>query len=112
MLVQDEFELGGTCEIAWRMTTDAQIDAGSGTALLRLDGKALTVRILSPSDAVFTVESALQEPPQKTNAGVNRLMIRLRGRSGKVRVAVLFSPHWDDGIIIEDAELKPLDAWN
>ncbi|MBN1293616.1 MAG: heparinase II/III family protein, partial [Candidatus Latescibacteria bacterium] len=111
VLVQDEFELAGSSEIAWGMTTDADIDTGGSTAQLTLEGKTLTARILSPAGAVFTVESAAQEPPQKTNAGVNRLMLRIKNQSGDVRIAVLFSPHWKDGEIVKDTEVKSLDSW-
>ena len=111
VLVQDEFALAKRCRIAWGMTTDAYIEIDRNTALLTLDGKRLTARILSPSDAAFTSESAEQEPPQKTNTGIRRLMVRLPERSGNVRIAVLLSPHWDDGEIISDTMVTPLDGW-
>ncbi|MFH1741703.1 MAG: heparinase II/III family protein [bacterium] len=111
LLVQDEFELTDAGEIAWGMTTDADVIVESNTARCMLDGKTLTARIVSPRDAVFSVESAEQKPPQKTNTGVNRLMIRLSKQSGSVRIAVLFSPHWENGETVEVTEVKPLDTW-
>ena len=111
VLVQDEFDLEKSCEVAWGMTTDAEISLGGNSALLELDGKKLTARILSPAGARFTAESAQQEPPQKTNEGVSRLMVRLKNRSGNVRISVLLSPHWSDGVIVEDVDVKPVVEW-
>ena len=109
-LVQDEFVITGTTSLDWGITTDAAIDVNSSTAVLRLGGKRLTVRALEPSGAIFTVESAEQKPPQKTNTGVNRLMLKLPRVQGSVRVAVLFSPEWPDGAVTK-AEVSPLGEW-
>jgi hypothetical protein len=112
VLVQDELSVKTPCEVAWGMTTDAQIDVEEGTlAVLKLNGKSLVVRLLSPKDGRFTVESAEQEPPQERNAGVRRLMMRLPQASGEVRVSILFSPAWKDGKAVDLAELKPLAGW-
>jgi hypothetical protein len=111
LLVQDEFSLTRTCDIAWGMTTDADIAVDGSSAILTLDGETLTARVLSPNDVVFTVESAEQQPPQKTNKGVSRLMIRLKGGKGDTRITVLFSPHWSDGTIVRDTDVQPLVKW-
>ncbi|MCH7751642.1 MAG: heparinase [Planctomycetes bacterium] len=97
VLVQDEFELKGPCEAAWGMTTDAAIDIrGDGVALLALDGEELVARVLSPAGAEFIVESAEQELPQNPNTGIDRLMVRVPGAKGSVRLAVLLSPVWKE----------------
>ena len=112
VLVQDEFEMKKPCELAWGMTTDAQIEVKQGTvAVLKLKGKELTARLLSPKDAGFTVESAEQQPPQEKNAGVRRLMVKVPQASGSICVAVLFSPVWPGGKVVETAEIKPLASW-
>lgn len=111
VLVQDEFELAGQCDIAWGMTTDADIKLAGNTAELTQDGKKLTANILSPLNAEFSIESAEQKPPQKTNKGVRRLMIHLKNQNGKVLVAVLLSPHWKDGITAGGIKIKPLEEW-
>lgn len=112
VLVQDDFKIKTPCELAWGMTTDAQIDIENGSrAALSLKGQKLVARLLSPKDATFTVESAEQQPPQKRNEGVRRLMIRLPQASGEIRVAVLFSPAWKDGKPADAAEIKPLSTW-
>ncbi|HSW01865.1 MAG TPA: heparinase II/III family protein [Sedimentisphaerales bacterium] len=111
VLVQDELDIKTPCELAWGMTTDAEIEVQGQVATLKLKGERLTARLLSPSNAVFTVESAEQEPPQHRNAGVKRLIVRLPQASGSTCVAVLLSPQWQDGKIVETASVKPLANW-
>jgi Heparinase II/III-like protein len=112
VLVQDEFEMKEPSEILWGLTTDAQVDvAGGSRAILKLKARELVARILSPEGAMFTVESAEQEPPQKANKGVRRLVIRLPKAEGNVRVAVLLSPAWPDGKSINSTDVKPLAQW-
>ncbi|MBN2136180.1 MAG: heparinase II/III family protein [Sedimentisphaerales bacterium] len=111
VLVQDEFEIDKPCEVVWAMTTDAKITTRSnGSAALTLKGKELTARILSPAGAQFTVESAEQKPPEKKNAGVSRLIVRLPEAKGNLRLAILLSPEWKKGAV-ETAELKPIAQW-
>ncbi|MEN6426880.1 MAG: heparinase II/III family protein, partial [Phycisphaerales bacterium] len=112
VLVQDEFEIKTPCELAWGMTTDAEIEIKETTvAVLKLNGRELTVRLLSPQNGGLTMESAEQEPPQRKNEGVRRLMVKLRQASGNTCVAVLLSPRWGDGKVVETAEIKPLANW-
>ena len=111
VLVQDEFEIEKPCEVAWGMTTDAKIATEKGgVAVLHLKGKELTAKVLSPAGAEFTVESAEQKPPEKRNAGVSRLMVRLPDAKGNLQLAILLSPTWKDGSI-RTVELKPLSQW-
>lgn len=112
VLVQDEFEIEKPCEVTWAMTTDADITVEKeGIAKLALKGKTLMARVLSPAGATFGVESAEQEPPQKANKGVRRLLVRLPNAKDSVRVAVLLSPVWQDGKDVSSTELKPLAQW-
>jgi len=112
VLVQDEFEIEKPCEVVWGMTTDADIAQDKPTtAELSLKGRKLIVRVLSPAGAEFTVESAEQKPPQKTNKGVNRLIVRLPEAKGNVRLAILLSPVWEDGKIVETVGINPLAKW-
>ena len=111
VLVQDEFEIEKPCEVAWGMTTDAKIDiTKSGAAVLNLRGKVLAAHILSPEKAEFSVESAEQKPPEKSNKGVSRLMVRLPNAKGNLRLAILLSPDWKDGTVVS-TEVKPLSQW-
>jgi hypothetical protein len=94
------------------MTTDATIDVkDAGVAVLKLDGKELVARVLSPAGAEFVVESAEQEPPQKPNTGIDRLMVRVPAAKGNVRVAVLLSPVWTQDALPKTVKLKPLAEW-
>ncbi|MFC1694391.1 DUF4962 domain-containing protein [Candidatus Latescibacterota bacterium] len=116
VLVQDEFNIVGnwpfaTNYITWGMTTDAYVTVKEDTALLRLEGKELTARILSPEGACFTLESAEQKPPQAPNTGVVRLLVRLDNQKGLTRIAILLSPHWPDGRLVDRVEVKTLDEW-
>lgn len=112
VLVQDEFTIEKACDVVWGVTTDADIDVeGDSVVRLRLEGKELVVRLLSPAGAMFTVGSAEQESPQKTNKGVNRLRVELNDVQGDVRIAVLFSPVWPDEKQVDSASVKPLAQW-
>jgi len=110
--VQDEFDIEKPCEVIWAVTTDAKIDIKEkDTAVLTLAGRKLIARILSPSIAGFSTESAEQNPPQKTNKGVSRLIIRLPNANGNVRVAILLSPVWKDKEVVIKVPIKPLTQW-
>ncbi|MHC4983306.1 MAG: heparinase II/III domain-containing protein [Planctomycetota bacterium] len=111
VLIQDEFSLPQKCRLVWAMTTDAEIKVEKSRAVLEQSGKRLHVEIVSPAGAAFTVESAEQEPPQKPNKGVKRLVIRLENVEGDVRLAVLFTPAWPVGELPPAPELKPLADW-
>ncbi len=112
VLVQDEFTIETPCSVAWAMTTEATVAVKSnGTARLTQAGKALIARILAPAGANFTVESAEQNPPQKLNRGIRRLMVRLpETTTGNVRIAVLLSPVWEDRTLTR-ATVSPLEKW-
>jgi hypothetical protein len=93
VLVRDTFVLKAPCEIAWGMTTDADIEVhDNGSATLTLDGKTLTAQIQQPEGARFTTESAEQEPPQRPNRGVKRLVVRRLGEAGKNTVEIKLTP--------------------
>jgi hypothetical protein len=112
VLVQDEFEIGIPCEVAWGMTTDAKIRESPGSvALLSQKGKLLKAFILSPEGAVFSVESAEQKPPQKRNTGVSRLMIRMKNQQDLVRIAVLLAPVDQENQSVDLPRLSPLAEW-
>jgi len=114
VLVQDEFELTGDepAEITWAMTTDAKIDIKSKTvAELTLEGEKLTARILSPAGGKFATESAEQKRPEKSNKGVSRLLARVNGAKGSVRIAVLLAPAWKGFTSPAAMPLTPLAKW-
>ena len=57
---------------------------------------------------LFLIKAAEQKPPQKRNEGVSRLVIDMEKQTGSVRIAVLFSPQWEEGGI-EDVLVKALE---
>ncbi len=112
VLVQDEFEIEKPCELVWAMTTDAEITLEKEQiAKLTIDGKELVAQVLSPNRATFTIESAEQKPPERTNKGVKRLIMRLDNAKDNVRVAVLLSPVWKNDRYVPSAKLEPLEQW-
>jgi hypothetical protein len=112
VLVQDEFLLEKPCDVTWAMTTDAKIETdASGGAVLTLGKKRLEVSILSPEGARFEVESAEQEPPQKTNKGVRRLVINLGERKDDVCIAVHLAPVWPEAGAAEPPDVVPVSKW-
>jgi hypothetical protein len=108
VLVQDELELAQASDVTWAMTTDAAITTGGASASLKQDGKELTATILSPAGAVFSVESAQQQKPQKENKGVSRLLVKLPNQAGAVRLVVLLASH---GRQVKAPQLVPLEKW-
>jgi hypothetical protein len=112
VLVQDQFEIENPCELVWGMTTDAEIRIKEkGAATLTLKGKEMIAQVLSPAGAEFIVESAEQKPPEKTNRGVRRLIVRLPEARGSVRLAILLSPVWPDGNVVRTVDVKPVEEW-
>jgi hypothetical protein len=90
--------------------TDAKITLDGGTATLEQNGKTLIARILSPKGAKFSMRTAEQQPPQKSNKGVTRLVVELPGSEGEVTIAVLFSPQWE-GKETAGWRVEPLTEW-
>jgi len=111
VLVQDEFKLKGTSDVAWGITTPAEIKPDGARATLTQQGRQLVAEVLSPPGASFSVESAEREPPEARNEGISRLMIRLPAQSADVRIAVLLSPVWPDGQPVAKPRIKPLERW-
>ena len=91
VLVQDEIETGAPVDLVWAMHTRANVRVDGQSAVLTREGKTLSMRILLPADARFATASADPGPPQARNEGVTKLVIRLPGASGAVRLAVLLS---------------------
>ena len=111
VLIQDEITPAKACEVAWGMTTWAKIETKGAVAILTRDGKRLRATILSPAGAEFTVESAEQKPPQRTNKGYRRVMVRLAGQAKAVRVAVMLAPVWPQGKQATSPKVKALGEW-
>jgi hypothetical protein len=111
VLIQDQIELTRQANLTWGMTTAAEIELDGADAVLSLGDEKLTARILSPAGAKWSVASAEQDPPQADNKGIRRLEIRLPGRQGKTRIAVVLGPHWPQTGPLLKAELTDLADW-
>jgi hypothetical protein len=112
VLIQDEFILSKSCDIAWGMTTDAYIEIiDPHKAILTLNNQKMSVRILSPADAVFSQGSAEQASPQKLNTGVKRLYAKTPVTTGNISIIVLLSPLWSGIDSNLNPEIKTLSSW-
>jgi len=112
VIIQDEFILSKSCDISWGMTTDASIEiVNPQKAILILNNQKMTVRILSPANALFSQGSAEQLYPQKLNTGVKRLYAKTPATTGNVTLIVLFSPNWSGIENNLNPEIKSLSSW-
>lgn len=95
-LIEDDFNLIKTTDLAWGVTTANSIEIlRGGKAHLRnstITTRWLEAEIISPIGAEFTEESAIQKAPEKTNIGNTRLMIRLPNQSGAIKIIVKLTP--------------------
>jgi len=95
-LIEDTHLLTKTTEVAWGMMTANSIEViKGGKAILRnatVTSKTLEAEIISPKGAEFSVESAKQKAPEKTNDNHSRLMVRLPNQSGEVKIIVKLTP--------------------
>ncbi|MGC9453232.1 MAG: heparinase II/III domain-containing protein [Phycisphaerae bacterium] len=95
VVIRDRFALKAECDITWQMFTEADIEVREdGSAVLSLGGKQLRATLESPNGAGFSVASAEQEPPEATNEGIRRLVVRLPGSSGNVEIVIRLQPVW------------------
>jgi hypothetical protein len=95
-LIEDNFTLTKTTEVAWGMMTANTLEIlRGGKANVRnslITARWLEAEIVSPVGAEFTEESTVQKAPEKTNVGNTRLMIRLPNQSGNVKIVVKLTP--------------------
>jgi hypothetical protein len=111
VLVQDELVLQQDEVVNFGLTTRADVAIGEGGEIvLRQGGRELRVLALAPEGAEWSVGSAEQKPPERTNEGVRRLELRCPRQSGLVRIAVQFAPLWADGAEAK-AAVRALGDW-
>ncbi len=112
VLVQDEVGSANQIDIDWAMHTEAAANPKGSTALLSLGEARLLARIIEPADARFDIASANPPPPQEQQSNVKKLVVRLAGKSGNVRLVVLLSPYRgsepEPGYI---PQIEPLEKW-
>jgi hypothetical protein len=110
VFIRDEYRLPDKSVVEWAIMTDAEIKLKGRIAELMLDGKKMLAMISEPAQAVFSVESAEQAPPQEKNAGVKRLVVRLEEVSGEQAISVLLSPSGSQNVI-KKYRSKGLSEW-
>lgn len=111
ILIQDEINLNDTTGITWGMTTEARITIEGQTALLEKNNKRVKAMIIAPSHAVFNAESAMQQPPQNQNQGINRLIIYLP-EVQEEKIVVAFIPQSEESTKSNTyISVQPLSEW-
>lgn len=111
VLVQDEIT-GTDEEILWGLTlnVDVSVAVDGNTATLSLNGKKLTVEVLSPANIIWHFH---QVPDQvagnKTAVGGTRLEFRIPQAEPETRIAVWFQPLTDKPLAAPEAQ--PLSQW-
>ena len=114
VLVEDEIQANAPTELYWFMHTAAHIRLQGRSARLNLGQKQLYVRLLSPTNAVFTTMKAEPLPTsphpaqQAVNTGISKLTIHLKGVK-TTRIAVLFTA--ESKGIKRDVAAVPLNDW-
>ncbi|KIJ46453.1 hypothetical protein M422DRAFT_46181 [Sphaerobolus stellatus SS14] len=118
VLLQDD--INTSAAVQWRMHTNATVTLNGNSATLKLGGKEMTVQILSPANAVFSVQDAVRLPndpalpsgaSDQDNPGVTVLTIALD--AGENSIQVLFNPQWP-GMSASSFKTPPsvgLDSW-
>ncbi|MFP4053089.1 MAG: hypothetical protein ACLFV7_04410 [Phycisphaerae bacterium] len=110
VLVQDEWDLTADAQLTWNMLTRAEVEVADGKATLCRDGEKLELIVLSPQEAQIEASPAPTEEGADSNAGVTRVRVIVSGCPGLNRIAVLLSPHWEDGFQ-QSADVEPLSDW-
>lgn len=89
--IQDTVRTNGPASVVWQAHTQAAITLDGQRATLSLNGKTLYAQILLPLNAVFTVQSAAQAPPQNPNTGINKLVVDAGSNVTSTQIAVMLS---------------------
>jgi hypothetical protein len=92
VLIEDNYTLKKQGNICWRGITPAKISILGKQAILEQKGKKIAVRIISPENAFFKIESAQQEKPQEANEGVSILKVIANNQTGNVALKISVEP--------------------
>ncbi len=92
LTIEDDYSTRNACQISWQAVTKAGIRLNGNSAILTQNGKEIVVKIISPANARFVVESAEQKAPQKDNKGVSVLKVALPVSAGVSRLVVEARP--------------------
>lgn len=115
VLIQDKITgLKENATVRWNMTTAANItlSANGRNALLSKDDKFMTVCLLSPAGARFSIQSAAPKDKaldQDPNIGYRRLLVDFSTRwGGDALIRIHFNP---GNTVGDDILLVPLKDW-
>jgi hypothetical protein len=86
VLITDDYSGLKKSTVSWRGLTDAKIKLDGKIAVLEKKGKTIQVKILSPANARFSVQSAEQKLPLKENKGFNILKVEVPNQTGDVQI--------------------------
>ena len=112
ILIQDEIETKQPVDISWNMLTAANIEIDGNTATLTQDSKTLQIRILSPENGFFKIESANPPKPQKQQDHIKKLAVGLPDKTSSTRISILMSPGSSANQLPAFAKnLIPLSQW-
>jgi len=92
ILIQDEVKCSKPRELDWFFHTKAEIKNKGSRAVLVLENKKLLAEILEPAAARFSWVPVKSPRGERSNKGVNRLQIKLKGIKAHTRLAVLLTP--------------------
>jgi hypothetical protein len=110
VIIQDEIEADSANNVQWFMHTPAQVMTNGGEATLKLNGRALSMRVVEPKDTGGLAEPVKLEPPQKPLKGITRLILECKTKPPHTRLVVLFSD--GSGGNAAAIPISPLDRWS
>jgi hypothetical protein len=91
VLIQDEIDGAAGADVVWQMLTRATITLAGPRAVLRQNGKVMTVRVLEPADALLRTGPAAAPSPEAQQPEVTVLRILLPERRASARIVVWIS---------------------
>jgi hypothetical protein len=111
VIVQDEIEAAAEpVEIAWGMHTNAAVelkDDGSSAVLTQGDDRLYVTVGAAPAGAKFEVKHVAPPPPQRSDQGMSKLILRTAGKVNEARIVVYFTRQPLKGA----GPITPLDQW-
>ena len=91
VLIQDELDGAAGADVVWQMFTRAQVTLEGRTAVLRQNGRVMTLRVIEPATALLRTGRADAPPPQAAQPEVTGLRILLAERRPRARIVVWLS---------------------
>lgn len=106
VLVQDEIAGAANADVVWQMLTRANVSLAGSHAVLRQNGRTLTLRVLEPEDALLRAGPAGAPAPEAQQPDVTTLRVMLPTRRESARIVV-----WLSSADRPPPPTTPLDVW-